>query len=301
VAATSLADALRLSGLASGTGLPVRLRLPEWRNYTGQEFRNPEATVQRLCGQINRRSGAAVAFAPESAVARRLWGPRDVRLLPTRLTLERTENDRSAELVLDIVDATEATRIVQIRHPVRLSRQSDGREPVQGSYAPDPDVPEAGPLEDVRGPAVERQPAGLPAGAEARDETRIRRPRSAITIRKCRLPHPGAMPVDEDVERETELDCGRLLFLDRKTAERLVLLSAECQRQDDGTLLVGLELVCRRKRLEVEAWAEFFDHRGRGVNRTRAQEYRFREGQIRVITLSSGLPSEQVVVFIEKD
>ncbi|UCG34167.1 MAG: hypothetical protein JSU68_05935 [Phycisphaerales bacterium] len=301
-AATALADALRLSRLTGDTSVPVRLRVPEWRNYTGEEFRDAEATVRGLCGQINCRSGAAVAFALEPSFARYVWGQQDLRLYPTRLTLETGGGEGAAELVLEVVDTNEATRTVQIRHPVRLSVPADrprAGAPRSGTTVWGEPAPRAG--EDVRGPAADKPPAVQPATADLEDGRRVQQPRSAITIRKCRLPHPRATPPDEDVERETELDCGRLLFLDRKTAERLVLLSAECQRQNDGTLLVVMELACRRKHREIEVWAEFFDRRGRGVNRTRAQDYSFREGQIRVITLCSGLPAEQVVVFMKKD
>jgi hypothetical protein len=300
-AATALADALRLSRLARGAGPPVRLRYPEWRNDTDTEFRDAEGTVQRLCDQINRRSGAAVAFVPDSSVAREVWGRRDLRLLPTRLTLERTASGGPAELVLDILEPTGVTRIVEIRHVIRLSRQTDGRDAARHFGGRVSGVPGTGEEEIDREATVDKPPVEAPAGADAGDAARVRPTRPAVTIRQCRLPHPRAMPVDEEVERETELVCGRLLFLDRKSADRLVLLSAECQRQDDGTLIIVLELACRRRQRDVEVWAEFFGSRGRGVNRTRAKDYGFREGQIRVITLWSGLPAEQVVVFIKKD
>ena len=104
-----------------------------------------------------------------------------------------------------------------------------------------------------------------------------------------------------NVEREVEVDCGRLLFLDRKAVERLVVFGQRCLPQDDGTLVVEIELACRERKHDIEAWAEFFDERGRGVNRTRDQEHDFRKGHIRLLRFSSGLPATQVVVFVEDD
>ena len=109
------------------------------------------------------------------------------------------------------------------------------------------------------------------------------------------------MPEDEDVDGEVALRCGRLLFLDHKTADRVVHVGDSCRRTETGRLIMELELVCTRKKRKVDIWAEFFDSRGKGVHRSRTQEHTLRTGQIRTIRFESVLPADSVVILIEKD
>ena len=300
--ANALADALRASKLVTLADGPVRLGVPEWRNEAGVEVGDADVLVRALCTRVNECTGAAVAFDLGPAPGPGPWDVRGVSRLPTRLSLEKSKGKRRAVLVLEVTDPTGGTRFVEIRHRIRLPRRTSPTE--EHEEEPGGAGGEGGPEE--RGVA-ERAVAGeAPAGQKRRsapaDQPQERPgPSPREKIRQCRLSHFRAMPEDEDVEREGELSCGRLLFLDRKAADRLVRVSDTCRRLPDGTLSVELELACRKKKRKIEIWAELFDAEGRGVNRTRTHEERFREGQIRSLTFNSVVPAEQVVVIIEKD
>jgi len=300
--ANALADALRLSKLVGVAGGPVRLLLPKWRNRAGLEVGDTEALVRRLCLEVNERTGAAVAFTLDAAPGPRLWDDRSVSRLPTYLTLARGKRHRTVELVLEVADSSGATRFVEVRHRIRLSpREPAAEDAKQRQGAAKSQGGSETPRRVERRPSSD-QPAGQGRRSEpVREQTEGGEVKRSDKIRECRLSHFWAMPEDDEVEREVELGCGRLLFLDRKAAERLVHMSATCRHRPDGVLTVRLEVACRKKKREIQVWAEFFDAEGRGVNRIRTRELDFREGQIRTFTLDSVVPAEQVVVFIEKD
>lgn len=333
--AAVFADALRLSDLATAPHLPARLALPEWSNPGGISVPLPGDFIRLLCRRVNDYCGAAVSFEFDRALGDVLWKDHEAIVYPTTLTLEPLRKKRKAELVLAVLDPRNHQRLVEVRHSFSVSRELFGG-PIQVRAAPSrlPSTPvrertvpptlappsdraksqskPPQPSEDDR-PAARRGPDKLARSSrldvpkrgetplQARDGADAAGSGHSSRIRPCRLHHVTAMPEDQDVERESDLECGRILFLDRKSSERLEPISDICRWTETGELIVEIEMVCTRKEREIRIWAEFFDQQGRGVNRTRELKSVLREGRIRAFRFESVLPAEQVVVFLEKD
>jgi hypothetical protein len=205
------------------------------------------------------------------------------------------------DLVLEVFDSQGGARLVQVRHRVHPNRSALSEQAAASPPTP-PGRVSAGPERDrPEQKAAAAPPSPLPERGRHRERPVRSESKHRGKIRKCRLSHYSAVPEDEGVELESELDCGRLLFLDHKSAKRLVHVADLCRRSADGVLTVEVELACRKKKLKVEIWAEFFDAEGRGVNRTGKEELHFRQGRIRTVVLGSVLPADKVVVFVEKD
>ena len=320
--AVAFADVLRLSDLANGEEVPVRLAVPEWSNPGDAEVGPPEVLVRDLCDRVNHYSGAAISFETGRATGDVFSGDGQGSVHPTVLTLESSGRRSRAELALVVLDPDSGIPLLEAKHTItlldkpenpnaakipirpqrpprifkpRASQRRGGartgpRTTERETTAPETD---SGKSEEPTNSAESSPPADDDSGPSVREAV-------SRNVRSPRLQHVSARPEDDDVERVNELECGRMLFLDRKSSERVEPISDICRWSESGEMTVEIELVCIRKKMKVRIWAEFFDAQGKGVNRTREQRHELYQGRIRGIHFDSVVAAEQVVVFIER-
>ncbi len=106
--------------------------------------------------------------------------------------------------------------------------------------------------------------------------------------------------VEGDIERRVRFPWGRVYFLDRKSAERVMLLSrGESHEADQYS--VSLEAMSQKGDLTIRVRAYFADEAGLVVDRTPENEYELPERRRRRITLSTSASAVRTVILIERD
>jgi hypothetical protein len=320
--AAAFADSLRLSDLANGEAASVRLALPEWSNPGDAEVGPSEVLVRELCDRVNQYSGAVISFETGYATGDGTSGDGEESIHPTVLTLESPDRRSRAELALVVLDPDSGIPLLEAKHTITLLDKPERAQAAKIASRPQrpPRIFKPRASQRRRGAAADPEkteddttaretdsgksekpakstPSSSTSGNDRGRSVRKAKPRD---VRSPRLQHVSARPEDDDVERVNELECGRMLFLDRKASERIEPISDICRWSESGEMTVEIELVCTHKKMKVKVWAEFFDAQGKGVNRTREQRHELYRGRIRGIRFESAVAAEQVVVFIER-